>query len=136
MPLDDRRHGRDREQPEADAAKPLVRIARGPIEERGHEVDEREDGREGQKRRELTGERIGAEEPDGRRPERERSDGQRSKRRRRGDVPKNGHDQVEADGKHVPVERHDRDGIRDRREREAEDGRPSRRVARGRDQDE
>src|SRR5438552_17007012 len=136
MPLDDRRYGRDREQPKTDATQPLGGIAGGAIEGRGDEVDEREDGRESQKRRELSGEVIGAEEPDGRRPERKRSDGQRSKRRRRSDVTENGDEQVEADGKHVPVERHDRDGIRDRREREAEDWCPSRRVARGRDQDE
>ena len=106
------------------------------IEKRGHEVDQREDGRKGEKRRELPGEGIGPEEPDGRRPESEGRDSQRSKRRRRGEVPEKGDEQVKADGEPVPVERHDRGDIGDRRERESEHGCPSRRMARRRDQDE
>src|SRR5205814_10726790 len=115
--------------------KAFLRIAGAPVEERGYEVDEREDGREGEKRRELPGEGIGAEESDGRRPESEGRDGQRSKRRRRREVSEKGDKQVETDGERVPVERHDRRDICDRRERESEHGCPSRRVARGRDQD-
>ena len=74
MALDDRRDRRDREQPEADAAQPLVGIARAAIEERRDEVDEREHRGEREKRRKCAGERLRPEEADRGRPERERSD--------------------------------------------------------------
>ena len=136
VPLDDRRHGRDREEAQTDAAKPLVRIGGGSVEERRHEVDQRENGCERQKRWECTGQGLGAEEADRRRPQREGGNGQGTERRRRREVAEKGGQEVEPGREHVPAERGDGDEIRDRRQQKSKGYRPARRMAGRGDEDE
>src|SRR5207253_2144665 len=106
------------------------------VEKRRHEVDQRENGCEREKRWECTGQGLGAEEADRRRPQREGGNGQGTERRRRREVAEKGGQEVEPGREHVSAERGDGDEIRDRRQQKSEGYRPPRRMAGRGDEDE
>ena len=136
VPLDDRGHGDDGEDPEADAAETLVVLDGAAIDERGDEIEERQDRRKREHRWKGVGERRRTEEAERRGPEGEASDGERTEHDRRREVAKIRGQHIQPDREGISVQREHRDHVGQRREPEAGERSPPRRPDRRREDDE